>query len=76
MLALPYACFYFEIFQAKRVLEVSVRSVFRTWKFWKWRGKAEHVFDNMLDVAGTIYDVMGEMNYLTGTWIINGTTSE
>lgn len=75
MLALPCACFYFEIFQAKRVLEVSVRSAFRTWKFWKWRGKPKHVFDNMLDVAGTIYDIMGEMAYLTGTWIINGTTS-
>lgn len=36
------------------------------------KAKPDHVLDNILDVVGTIFDIMGEMTGLKGTWIING----
>lgn len=36
------------------------------------KAKPDHVLDNILDVVGTIFGIMGEMTGLKGTWIING----
>lgn len=60
VLALPCACFYFEILQAKRIWGLSVRSILGTWEVLEMeRQNRKHLPDHILDVAGTIHDIMG-----------------
>lgn len=69
MLALPCACFYFEIFQAKRIWGfLSDPSLGDMGSFGNGEAKPEHVSDHIVDVAGIIHNIKGRGPIWKGTW--------